>query len=300
MAKSVKVPLPTAKSDVGNMDVNIDIGTIKEPSPQEKLKEAIGSLPPIEGLGDGVDLTAGGKIKSTTLIINEVPTLESINVGPLMEGASRTAAASALSAIPGLDVNAASVLQGLANAPAYREKPRSMHTQVMIDNRHLAIPAQVRDLPGALYLDGGNNYVRNEADQILKSLFGELASLAESWAAKRGFRRDPFVWISQALYEYMELNRKVDYKCEIVYERPYNKEGLTEIIKYTPSIPYNSAIDDDDTGLLLQTLHRCFYFGTVNHLRSRARENNLSVIEILRSWIGQYHKDFKPVESVVL
>jgi hypothetical protein len=297
MAKTIKKPIPVATLDVGNVDIQADVGTIKQPSAHEKLSEAIAALP-VAFDGDGIDITAAGKVKGTTLIVNKTEDLNTVNTGGLMNAAVTTATNAAMSRIPGLDPNAAIALQGLAEAPRFREKPRTMHTQVMIDKRQLAIPAQVKDLPNGLYIDDNNNYVRGEADQIVKSLFGNLAKLAATWASNRGFSHKPLLWISQALYEYMELNKKIDYTTEILYMRPITDFGGTEKIIYKPSIPFTPEIDEAEDSILLLALGRCFYFGTVNHLKSRAKENNLSILEVLRAWIGQYDRDHTPVAKV--
>jgi hypothetical protein len=252
---------------------------------------------PVQFSGDATDLTAGGKIKQTTVVINQpmMPTNESLGI--MAAQATANAVGAAAEKVQ-LDPNISNVLSALAEVPTFKEKTSGKPTQAMIDGNLVQIPPQVRDLPSNLYKDRQEYYVRGEADAILNGIFGDLAALANMWAAKRGFIQMPLVYLGNVIYRYVELDKKIDYKTPIKYDRPvYDHEGhskTTQPVTYTPTMPFNSEIDDNDSGLLLPSLHRWLYHLTVRNLVRMAKEQNLSVVEILRCIIGQYDRDHKP------
>jgi hypothetical protein len=303
MAKTKTKPTPTAlTSELVNMDgISVDIGkvTTAEKTSIEKLNEALAALP-VEQLCDGVDLTAGGKIKHTTVVVNDplMPTNQAIGLS--MSTAAAAAAQAAASKVS-MDPNIASALAAIADAPKFRERAKTTSTQAVIDGSLIQVPAAVRDLPTNLYMDHNGNYVRGEADQIVKGLFGDLSSLVGLWAGKRGYAHKPLVWLSQMVYNYVELDRKVDYITPIVYGRPVyeGKDSKhTETITYIPSIPFNEEVDENNEGLLLTTLYRCFYHLTVRNMIRIAKEHGLSVLEVLRCIVGQYDRDSQPRPTV--
>jgi len=284
--------------ELGNVSVDVDLGELK--SATDRLNQVLASLP-VEELGDGTDLTQGGTLKSTTVVVNQpnMPTQEVLGFQMAQAAATAAKATAGLS----LDPNIASVLGALQEAPRYREKNKTTNTQAVINNQLVQIPASVRDLPGNLYLDNNNNYVRGEADQILKGLFGDLSGLVNLWAHKCGFGHKPLVWAGNTIYNYVELDKKVDYTSPITYDRPVfegkDSKG-TEPVSYTPSIPFNPEVDDDENGILLTTLDRWLYHLTVRNMVRIGKEQKLSVVEVLRCIIGQYDRDHKPRTNPVL
>jgi hypothetical protein len=291
---------PTAP--MANIEVPVELGTVKPvvKTNYERLNEVIASLP-VEKLGDGTDLTSGGKVKSTTIVVNQplMPSNQSMSagMGQALEAGARAAMDKAI------DPNIANVLSALQEAPKFREKNKTSNTQAVINNQLVQIPSAVKDLPGNLYLDSNGNYVRGEADQILLSLLGPVSSLANLWASKRGFAHKPLVWLGNAVYIYVETDKKVDYKATVNYDRPIydGKDSMrTEPVAYHPAIHFNQDVDDNEEGLLLVTLNRFLYHLTVRNLVRIGKEHNLSVVEVLRCIVGQYDRDHSPRVNPVL
>lgn len=297
ITRSKEAPLPMSPNEeLGNLDVQVDLGVVPTvtKSAADKIKEVIASLP-VEQLGDGVDLTQGGQVRNTTVVVNQptMPTQEAL--GMQMTQATAAGAMNALSKTS--DPNMASILTALADAPKYKEKAKTSSTQAVINNQLVQIPSAVRDLPANLYIDSNNQYVRGEADQILLGLFGDVASLVNMWAHRRGFAHKPLVWASNTIFHYVELDKPVDYTAPIVYDRPVyqGKDSNTiERISYVPSLPYDPAIDEDNHGLVIMTLNRFIYHLTVRNLVRIAKEQNLSLVEVVRCIIGQYNRDNSP------
>lgn len=261
MAKKV-IDKPDTTTESINLDVNID------KSPTQTINEVLASLPKGDLAEPPTNFNTGAFIANEPLM----PTDQSKNYA-MMESL-----AAAIDAGTKSSPAHAQVLSALQTATTHREKISTLNTNVVVGQNVVQIPAAVRDLPNRLYRDSNNNPIREQADLIVEALFGkdDMAPTVFLWAAKRGFDLKPLVWISQQLFEYIELDKPVDFKG---------------------TIPFDAVLDENPESPIVHTLNRCFYHLTVKNLIRTAKEKNLSVIEILRSIFRQYDKDNQPIKK---
>ena len=169
--------------------------------------------------------------------------------------------------VPGADAAFQQTVGQIKEALGHQQIVRTTQTNVNASGTTMVMPAEVRDTAHSLYVYvdqyRNHHYVREKADKLLFSLFGK--DLAESIlrVANRGFFKEPFVWVSQKLWESNN------------FEKVHDFDKMT-----SPS--FTPEMDEYPASPLLAALRECFSGKDVNDLTKLARYHNKSVLAILR------------------
>ena len=156
-------------------------------------------------------------------------------------------------------------------------------TAVKIGDITATVPAPVRDKPNELYYmtsRTGRHYTRARADALLKAIFGEeLTPRVITAASCRGFDQKPLLWVSQNLWEHINLDKSHDY------------DGMSAK-EDTPG--FDPRFDDPDSGsIIIKLLSLCFELLTVKNLCRLARYHNMSVLFVIRAIMDDICKEMR-------